>query len=137
MPSLRKPLIVVGLLAAIVFVIAQANIARSPEPDVWEGRVTRVVDGDSLYLENHKTQIRLFGVDAPERQESGYQQATDTLFGIAFGKLLTCTHIDEDKYGRFVGRCFLEDGREINQVMISSGTTTEYCRFSKGIYNGC
>jgi endonuclease YncB( thermonuclease family) len=135
--SLKNPLAIIGLLAAMAFVIAQVNTDSSPDPDVWEGNVTRVVDGDSLYLEGRETQIRLFGVDAPERQEDGYQLATDTLFSMAFGKSLICAQVDEDKYGRFIGRCFLEDGREINQAMINSGTTREYCRFSKGIYNGC
>lgn len=137
MPSIRIPLAFIGLLAALTYVVVQATTANSPEPDVWEGHVTKVVDGDSLYIEDHETQIRLFGVDAPERQEAGYQLATDTLFGLAFGKLLSCAQVDADKYGRFVGRCFLEDGREINQAMINSGTATEYCRFSKGVYNSC
>ena len=38
-----------------------------------------VVDGDSLYLQGIKKQIRLWGVDAPERNEKGFKQATAAL----------------------------------------------------------
>ena len=42
--------------------------------------------------------------------------------------------MDVDRYERTVARCFLKDGREVNAVMIASGTAVEYHRFSKGFY---
>lgn len=64
------------------------------------------MDGDSLYLATHAPQVRLWGVDAPERDEAGYQAATDTLEAIAGGAALSCLPIDRDRYGRTVARCF-------------------------------
>lgn len=99
--------------------------------------VTRIVDGDSLYLQGIDTQIRLFGVDAPERNEPGYAEARTALRQLAKGKDLHCDQVDKDRYDRIVARCFLPDGLEINQLMIESGTADEYCRFSKGLYGAC
>jgi endonuclease YncB( thermonuclease family) len=97
--------------------------------------VRYVVDGDSLYLRSRSQQVRLWGVDAPENGERGFKAATDYLFSIAQGKRVECRQIDVDRYGRSVARCFLPDGREINRLMIESGTAREYRHFTKGFYD--
>ena len=50
---------------------------------------------------------------------------------------LHCDVRDIDRYGRFVGQCFLGDGRDIAAVMIEVGVATEYCRYSGGYYGTC
>ena len=126
-------LIVLAIMgAAFVWFLMQP--AGLTEPRQIKGRVSYVVDGDSLYLKGHKAQVRLWGVDAPERGESGFQAATDALYRMAHGQRVTCRVIEPDKYGRNVARCFLPDGREINRMMIEGGTVREYRRFSKGFY---
>lgn len=104
-------------------------------PESVTGRVRYVVDGDSLYVDGHRPQVRLWGVDAPEQSESGFKAATDYLFLIAQSQPVTCRIIERDRYGRSVARCFLADGREINRMMIESGKAREYRRFSKGFYS--
>ena len=101
------------------------------------GYVQRIVDGDSLYLEGTEAQIRLWGVDAPEQQDPGYGEATKTLAAVAGERQLRCKVVDSDKYERFVGRCFRRDGKEVNRLMLESGTTREYCYFSGGHYGNC
>lgn len=81
-------------------------------------------------------QIRLWGVDTPERDQRGYDEATATLRAIAAGAALSCEPIDRDRYGRTVARCFREDGQEVNRMMIESGTATEFMRYSEGFYSG-
>jgi endonuclease YncB( thermonuclease family) len=103
--------------------------------DTIQSRVRYVVDGDSLYLENHEPQIRLWGVDAPERNESGYDRARNTLTGLALSQSVRCDIVDTDKYQRSVARCFLADGQEINRMMIDSGAAKEYLRFTQGYYS--
>lgn len=111
--------------------------AQLPAGKLLSGRVTRVVDGDSLYLSTYDKQIRLWAVDAPERNESGYKEATNTLVKFAKNKTLNCELKDTDKYGRYVARCEDERGKDINQMMLKSGTTEEYCRFSNNFYGFC
>ena len=117
--------------ALAIWWLASPSIGTAPE---IQGRVRYIVDGDSLYINGHKPQIRLWGVDAPEQSESGFKAATTTLTRFAKDRHISCRLIDTDKYGRTVARCFLKDGREINRLMIESGTASEYLRFSKGFY---
>ncbi len=125
---LRIPVGVFGLLLGLT------GMAGLAQPTI-SGQVVRVVDGDSLYLQGHPVQIRLWGVDAPERHEPGYQSAADYLYSIAHGKRVDCLQMDEDKYGRAVARCFLRSGDELNRLMIVSGRAREYKRFSHGFYS--
>ena len=106
------------------------------DADGLKGRVVRVVDGDSIYLAGVDKQIRLFGVDAPERDEPLYAEAKEYLNELVYNQTLQCTIVEYDKYERIIGRCFL-DGTEINERLIKNGPSTEYCRFSKNFYGTC
>lgn len=130
------------VLWLVVLMVASFLIAQQFKPPVLPlqsptvaGKVRYVVDGDSLYIRGHKPQIRLWGVDAPEANERGFNVATEQLKRLADGQKITCKIIDQDRYGRTVGRCFLKDGQEINAAMIKSGTASEYKRYSKGFYS--
>jgi endonuclease YncB( thermonuclease family) len=121
---------------------AQSGSQAPAGEGVYGGRVRYVVDGDSIYLQGEERQIRLWGVDAPERDEAGYAAATKSLRKIAAGEFLECVQVDIDRYERIVGRCFIGDkdsGAEVNALQICSGTVEEYKYFSKGFYarQGC
>lgn len=96
----------------------------------------RIVDGDTFYLEGFATRIRLWGLDAPERDEDGYDRATDALFSLVAGRIISCEQVDTDPYARIVARCYDEEGRDIAAMMIDSGAAREYLRFSHGYYSG-
>ena len=128
------------LMFGIVLLTSLALLFRNYQPslhasDSIESIVRFVVDGDSLYLENYQPQIRLWGVDAPEKNESGYNQAKNDLKVFALAQKVRCEIIDIDKYDRSVARCFLKNGKEINRMMIESGSAKEYLRFTKGYYS--
>lgn len=127
-----------------------------PSPIIGVARY--VVDGDSLYLVGEKRQIRLWGVDAPERDEAGFDAARSVLKKLALKKRLQCWKQDIDRYGRIVARCWpvsvksdaddqgaaaqapdkrLDKSLEINRLMIKSGSATEYCFFTEGYYGFC
>jgi micrococcal nuclease len=98
-------------------------------------KVNYIVDGDSLYLHGYKPQIRLWGVDAPEKGERGFTKAKNQLKQYASSEELSCEKVDQDKYGRTVARCYLANGEEINRLMIDSGKAAEYKYFTKGFYS--
>ena len=118
-------------------------LQRSPqgpvpdEPGTFSGRVTRVVDGDTFRLGSRDLSIRVWGLDAPERGRPGGSEATATLTLMIDGEQLTCRERDVDRYGRIVGQCFTDDGRDIAAAMIGRGVATEYCRYSDGAYGTC
>lgn len=101
------------------------------------GRVSKILDGDTFTLSGTSRRIRVWGLDAPERNERGGSAATQTLQSLISGQSLDCVVRDMDRYGRIVGQCFLPDDRDITAEMIRLGVATEYCRFSRGYYGTC
>ena len=126
---------------------AETSAAPADRPDLtlpgrgaWRGGVhpvTRVVDGDTLWISSADVRIRVWGLDAPETDQPGGSAATSALPRLISGQTLTCRQHDIDRYGRIVGQCFLPDGRDITAAMIASGTAREFCRYSGNHYRTC
>ena len=133
-PKSSRPLQTIAALCAVSLAFYVTGAAQAPAPH-YEGQVTRVVDGDTFYLDSVETRIRIWGLDAPERGERGGNAATRALREIAHGRRLDCKQVDIDRYGRIVGQCFLPDGRDVAALMIESGTAQEYLRYSGGYYS--
>jgi len=128
----------IGFCVAVILLIYFNSRQPKPlQPVQRLGRVSYVIDGDTLILDGVKPRIRLWGVDAPENGQGGASAATTTLQKFALNKRISFIEIDRDKYGRIVARVFLHNGKEINRLMIESKTTKEYCRYSKGFYGRC
>lgn len=112
----------------------ESPLALGDERTDFSGRVTRIVDGDTFHVEGAPASIRIWGLDAPERNETGFAEATEALRRIAGGRIVRCRTIDHDRYGRIVARCHLPSGDDVTALMIRSGTAGEYTHFSKGYY---
>ena len=124
------------ILVSLIFSIVTQR-AGAEDLGTIEARVARVVDGDTFKLSGQSQSIRVWGLDAPERNKAGGSAATATLNALISGQTLSCVVVDIDRYQRLVGQCFLPDGRDITAAMIKTGTATEYCRYSKGYYGTC
>lgn len=113
---------------------------------VFEGPVRRIVDGDTFDVRtNGETlRIRLCGIDAPERGEQGYEEATETMRGLVEGRILECRHVgagtpcdgrsEATSYDRIVAQCLI-NGRDIATEMVSQGVACDWPRFSGGHYS--
>jgi endonuclease YncB( thermonuclease family) len=110
--------------------------AQTGDQPTLTGRPARIVDGDTFYLEGVKSRLRVWGVDAPEKDEAGFAEATQALTSLIAGRTLACEEMDRDRYQRIVARCTLEDGRDIARVMIDIGAASEMVRYSGGYYGG-
>jgi endonuclease YncB( thermonuclease family) len=97
----------------------------------FTGRVTRMVDGDTFWIDAAEVRIRVWGLNAPEWDRPGGSAATAELSRLIAGRTLTLRQRDIDQYGRIVGQCFLPDGRDITAAMIASGTAREFCRLGE------
>jgi micrococcal nuclease len=93
--------------------------------------VTRVVDGDTLELDNGKT-VRLIGIDTPEvygGTDCGGPQASAFMERIASGRRVSVyTDPTQDRYDRY-GRllAYLEaDGMDLGQAVLRSGWAQVY-----------
>lgn len=96
-----------------------------------------VIDGDTFEIDG--TRVRLFGVDAPEHD----QTCTDAtgaswdcgawviaqvtaLYG---GANATCTRIETDRYGREVSRCRV-NGNDLGEALVIAGLATAYREYA-------
>ena len=123
-----------AIMATCITMILAPTSATAEE---FSGTVTRVTDGDTFHLSGVDPAIRVWGLDAPERDERGGSAATRAMRSLIGGQPLTCVLVDIDRYQRLVGQCFLPNGRDIAEAMISMGVATEYCRYSRGFYGNC
>lgn len=123
--------------ASLVVTIAVAIQPVTASAEQFYGTVIRVTDGDTFHLNSVEPAIRVWGLDAPERDENGGSAATRAMRTLIYGQPLTCVLVDFDRYQRIVGQCFLPNGVDIAEAMISAGVATEYCRYSRGYYGTC
>lgn len=74
----------------------------------WIGRVSRVVDGDSLESRRWRSvhRIRLIGVDAPEYRQPHGKEARAALAKLVEKRLVLFVPMGIDRYGRITCRVF-------------------------------
>lgn len=108
--------------------------AQSSEPcppSFVKGRAW-VIDGDTIVID--KTQIRLFGVDAPELNHRYGKAAKWALVSLCKGKMLRAEVTNIDVHGRTVAKCYLPDGRDILAEMVRLGLAIDWPKYSGGEY---
>jgi len=108
---------------------------KSARPQLVE-RVLRgaayVVDGDTVVI--HKTQVRLFGIDAPEINHPYGQKAKWALVSLCKGQAVHAEVTEIDSHGRTVAKCYLQDGRDLSAEMVRLGLAIDWPKYSGGKY---
>jgi endonuclease YncB( thermonuclease family) len=120
-------------------------IHGTPQPATAEGPATKpsparrtisgrayVTDGDGLRIAG--TEIRLFGVDAPEIKHPYGIKAKSALIELCKGQQVRAEVVDTDHHGRAVARCHLQDGRDLSAEMVKLGLAIDWPKFSGGAY---
>ncbi|WP_243398754.1 thermonuclease family protein [Mameliella alba] len=105
----------------------------SPQPEETEITGSAyVVDGDTIVIK--KTQIRLYGVDAPEMNHPYGKKAKWALVSLCKGQTICAKILETDDHGRTVARCSLPDGRDLSAEMVKLGLAIDWPKFSRGEY---
>ena len=91
-----------------------------------------MTDGDTIKIKN--TQIRLFGIDAPELDHPYGIKAKWALHKLCKGQKVRAEISEQDGYGRTVARCYLPDGRDLSAEMVKQGLALDWPKFSGGKY---
>lgn len=102
-----------------------------PAKKVIEG-AAYVTDGDTITI--NKTQVRLFGIDAPELNHPYGKKAKWALVKLCKGHKVRAEITEKDDYGRTVARCTLSDGRDLSAEMVKMGLAIDWPKFSGGVY---
>jgi endonuclease YncB( thermonuclease family) len=96
-----------------------------------QGEVVGVSDGDTLSLliaGNQNIRVRLAEIDAPEKSQAFGQVSRKSLSDLIYGQRITVRVNDTDKYGRTVGRAFI-DGHDVNLIQVQKGLAWAYERY--------
>ncbi|MBE2318546.1 thermonuclease family protein [Solirubrobacter sp. CPCC 204708] len=124
--------------AAAVLALAGAgcaDVSVTTEPDRTErrGRVTRVVDGDTVKLGGET--VRLLGIDTPESRrpqtpvECGSKKAATALRRLVEGRTVTLvrdpTQDATDRFGRTLAYVSVA-GKDAGEAMVASGWAKPY-----------
>lgn len=91
-----------------------------------------VTDGDTITIQ--KTQVRLYGIDAPELNHPFGQKSKWAMVKLCKGNRIRAEITDEDEYGRTVAKCFLPDGRDLSSELVKQGLAIDWPKYSGGIY---
>lgn len=95
-----------------------------------EGSVS-VRDGDTIVVAG--VPVRLNGVAAPEKSESGGFQATAEMVRLTTGTTVVCDLSGARSHDRWVGICYV-GGRDVGAAIIAAGLARDCPRFSGGRY---
>ncbi|MCH8040150.1 MAG: thermonuclease family protein [Nitrospinae bacterium] len=105
--------------------------AESPAKE-FTGKVVGVADGDTItVLHNGKSErIRLNGIDCPEKRQAYGKAAKQFASRLVYGKTVTVTVFEQDRYGRTIGDVILPDGRVLNRELVKAGLAWWYRKYS-------
>jgi endonuclease YncB( thermonuclease family) len=95
--------------------------------------VVGVIDGDSIrVMRNGKAeQVRLQGIDCPEKGQPYGKHAKQFTSEQAFGKVVTVQEKGHDRYGRTLADVILPDGRNLNHELLKVGLAWWFRKYSK------
>lgn len=96
------------------------------------GVVTRVIDGDTIRVTHDfaTLPIRLWGVDAPERNQPRGKEATAYAKRLALGQRVEILVRDRDRYGRYIGEVWLPGGVNLSRTLAEAGLAMWYEQYS-------
>lgn len=105
---MNRPVPILALTLGLWLAAAAAGAAPKP---ALQGTVTRVVDGDSLWVTpaaGAAVEVRVQGIDAPEICQTWGPESRAALREMLQGKAVTVTGSARDAYGRLVATVRLE-----------------------------
>lgn len=98
------------------------------------GRVVAIADGDTFTLltaQNQQVKIRLHGIDCPEKKQPYSNNAKAYTSSLVFGKQVSVQVKNIDRYGRTIGVVFLEDKRNVNELLLQAGWAWHFKKYDQ------
>lgn len=107
--------------------------------NVIKGKVTRVLDGDTIEVKTLPERItvfeipirvRLINIDAPEKKQAFGRWSTNQLKALIAWQPVTVAYTQKDRYGRVLGRVVTTNGIEANRHMVENGAAWVYDQYN-------
>jgi endonuclease YncB( thermonuclease family) len=123
---------------AWIILLCFCGMAWSQTAGTLQAKVTRVTDGDSLWLEplvpGAPVELRLEGIDAPEICQAWGPQARQALAELVLGQQVSVKTVGRDMHGRTLGTVYLGT-QNINKTLVQEGHawSTRY-KYDRGPY---
>jgi len=115
-----------AILLCILFIVSGIyyyNLASNNEKETMQSKLIRVVDGDTIEIENG-IKVRLLGINTPEKGQIYYEEAKEYLKQFE-NESITIETKGVDKYGRILGHVFNEK-THLNEEIMQNGFATLY-----------
>lgn len=121
----------VAVLACTCFVFLALASPRASAPARFSGRVVGVHDGDtiSVLVGRRTVKVRLEGIDCPELAQPYGRVAKTFTSDRVFGKAVDVEQTTVDRYGRSVGRVFV-NGEDLSAAIVTAGLAWHYTQYS-------
>ena len=120
-----------GAIVIAILVLGAIYLLPSGLPEALNGPAF-VIDGDSLEIVGRR--VRLYGIDAPERDQEcrrdGRNWACGQDAGVALrrkinGRAVNCEPIEFDQYDRILARCRV-GGEDLNAWLVRNGWAVSF-----------
>lgn len=118
-------------VASLLLCLLAPTICAS-EPVRVSGRVTGIVDGDTIRVRVNGIQVtvRLYGVDAPEKRQPFGARAKAFTGSLAFGKDVRLIVRSRDRNQRWIAEVLIADGESLNEQLVRSGYAWWFRRYA-------
>jgi micrococcal nuclease len=109
-------------LFAAVLLISNSFSALATAAE-FRGTVVAVLDGEVIAVKHdgQPEEIRLHGVECPDKDKRLAKRAKDYLAKRALGQTVTVVTLESDQDGRMVSDVFLASGDMLNALVIQAG----------------
>ncbi|HBW8141056.1 micrococcal nuclease [Escherichia coli] len=120
-------------------VICTLLLSCSSFANNFAGKVTRVIDGDTIEVKTIPEKVlvyevpirvRLINIDAPEKKQPYGRWSKEQLKSLLAGQPVTVTYTQTDRYGRVLGRVVTANGTEANRQQVIKGAAWVYERYN-------
>ncbi len=96
------------------------------------GKVVGIADGDTftlLLINNTTVNIRLHGIDTPEKGQPFANNAKQFTSNLIFNKQVKVKQTDTDRYGRIVGIVTNPENINVNEALLKAGLAWHYKKY--------
>ena len=115
--------IVILVLSGILLSFGEVSSGTTEPPQIgWSGQVIGVSSGDTITVmhDNIREEIKLFGIDVPERPQNYAKQSKQLTLSLVLREIVRVVSVKQLNFRQSIGIVFLE-GDSINKRLLEAG----------------